>query len=143
MPDAVVIQNLSGGSITGATSGIYSGSGSITIENAGTIRGNGTYDGFDAAPDAGITIATGASSVVNSGTISGAGAGITTAYVYDAEADALVGLATGTVVTNSGTISGEMNDGIRLIGGGTVTTTWSAWKRRKCWSWPMETWIKQ
>ena len=119
----LLIQNLSGGSITGATSGIYSGSGSITIENAGTIRGNGIYDGFDAAPDAGITIATGASSVVNSGTISGAGAGITTAYVYDAEADALVGLATGTVVTNSGTISGEMNDGIRLIGGGTVTNS--------------------
>ncbi len=120
----LLIQNLEGGTIEGATSGIYGGSGgSMIIENAGTIRGNGTYDGFDASPDAGITIATGNSSVTNSGTISGAGTGITTASVFDPEQNVLVGQAVGTLVINSGTISGEANDGVRLIGGGTVTNS--------------------
>jgi fibronectin-binding autotransporter adhesin len=122
----LLIQNLEDGAIEGATSGIYGGSsGSMTIENAGTIRGNGTYDGLDFPPDAGITIATAGSSVANTGTISGAGAGITTAYVYDAEADVLVGLATGTIIANSGVISGEANDGVRLIGGGLVANSGS------------------
>src|SRR3546814_14426996 len=35
--------------------------------------------------------------------------------------DLLVGLAVGTTVENSGTIAGESNDGVRLIGGGSVT----------------------
>lgn len=122
----LTITNAASGVIEGATSGIYSGStGTLTVENAGTIRGNGTYDGLDAAPDAGITIATANSSVNNSGTITGAGAGITTAYQYDADADVLVGLAVDTVVVNSGTISGESNDGVRLIGGGLVTNSGS------------------
>ncbi|WP_447952631.1 autotransporter domain-containing protein [Sphingopyxis chilensis] len=122
----LTITNEAGGVITGATSGIYSGSsGTLTVDNAGTIRGDGAYDGFDAAPDAGITIGTAASSVTNSGTISGAGAGITTAYVFDEELGALVGLAVGTEVTNSGSILGEANDGVRLIGGGIVTNSGS------------------
>src|SRR3546814_6537323 len=73
----VVVTNAASGVIAGATSGIYSyANGTLTVDNAGTIRGNGAYDGFDAPPDAGITITTANSSVVNSGTISGAGTGI-------------------------------------------------------------------
>lgn len=120
----VTINNLAGGTISGGTSGIYSGGGgTIAIVNAGTIRGEGTYDGFDAAPDAGVTVATRDSSVVNSGTISGAGAGITTAYQYDPDIDGLVLAAQGTSVVNSGTVIGESNDGVRLIGGGSVTNS--------------------
>ncbi len=120
----LTITNEEGGVITGATSGIYSGaSGTLTVDNAGTIRGNGAYDGFAAPPDAGITIGTASSSVTNSGIISGAGAGITTASLFDEEINALVGLAVGTEITNSGSILGETNDGVRLIGGGTVTNS--------------------
>lgn len=120
----LVITNEEGGLIEGGTSGIYGGSsGTLTVDNAGTIRGNGTYDGFAAAPDAGITIGTANSAVTNSGTISGAGAGITTAYLFDEEIGDLVLLAQGTQIVNSGTIIGETNDGVRLIGGGSVTNS--------------------
>ena len=120
----LTITNEEGGLIRGGTSGIYGASGgTMTIVNAGTIRGEGTYDGLDAPPDAGVGIATAESSVTNTGTISGAGAGITTAYLFDEELGELVGLAVGTQVTNSGTIAGESNDGVRLIGGGAVANT--------------------
>jgi len=120
----VTVTNSAGGTIAGATSGIYSfATGTLAVNNAGIIRGNGSYDGFDAAPDAGITITTATSSVTNSGTISGAGAGITTAYQFDEDVNALAGLAIGTEVENSGTIAGESNDGVRLIGGGSVTNS--------------------
>lgn len=122
----VTITNAEDGTITGGTSGIYSfATGTLVVNNAGVIRGEGTYDGFDAPPDAGITIGTAASSVTNSGTISGTSAGITTTSLFDEEAGTLVGLAIGTQVTNSGTILGEANDGVRLIGGGTVTNSGS------------------
>lgn len=122
----VTITNAAGGTITGATSGIYSfATGTLVLNNAGVIRGNGTYDGFDAAPDAGVTITTASSSVTNSGTISGAGAGITTAYQFDEDIGDIVGIAIGTQVTNSGEIVGEANDGVRLIGGGSVTNSGS------------------
>jgi autotransporter-associated beta strand protein len=120
----LTVTNEEGGVISGATSGIYGGaSGTLAVVNAGTIRGEGSYDGFDAPPDAGITIGTADSSVVNTGTISSAGAGITTAYLFDASVNGLVFLAAGTTVTNSGTIAGESNDGVRLIGGGSVTNS--------------------
>lgn len=120
----LVVTNEEGGLIEGGTSGIYGGSsGTLTVVNAGTIRGNGTYDGFDAAPDAGITIGTANSAVSNSGTISGAGAGITTTYLFDEEIGELVLLAQGTQIVNSGTIIGETNDGVRLIGGGSVANS--------------------
>jgi autotransporter-associated beta strand protein len=120
----LTITNAAGGVITGATSGIYgSAGGTLVVNNAGTIRGEGTYDGFAAPPDAGITIGTADSSVTNSGTISGAGAGITTAYLFDEDIGQLVFLAAGTTVVNSGTIRGEANDGVRLIGGGSVTNS--------------------
>lgn len=122
----LTITNREGGVITGATSGIYgSAGGTLVVNNAGTIRGDGTYDGFDAVPDAGITIGTADSSVTNSGTISGAGAGITTVYLFDNTTNQLIFLADGTAVTNSGTIAGESNDGVRLIGGGSVTNSGS------------------
>src|SRR3546814_18318319 len=63
------------------------------------------------------------SSDLNSGAIWGAGAGITTSYLYDEEIGQLVGLAVGTTVENRGTIAGEGNDGVRLIGGGSVTNS--------------------
>lgn len=120
----LTITNREGGVISGARSGIYgAATGTLVVNNAGTIRGEGTYDGFDDVPDAGITIGTADSSVTNSGTISGAGAGITTVYLFDSDANALVFLADGTTVTNSGIIAGESNDGVRLIGGGTVTNS--------------------
>ncbi|PZQ21214.1 MAG: hypothetical protein DI569_12780 [Sphingopyxis macrogoltabida] len=123
---ALTITNLAGGLIEGGTSGIYGGSsGTMTIVNAGMIRGNGTYDGFAAAPDAGITIATAGSSVTNSGSIYGSGAGITTAYLFDTDLNILVGLAKGTQIANSGVIVGDGNDGVRLIGGGAVTNSGS------------------
>lgn len=122
----VTITNAEGATITGATSGIYSfATGTLVVNNAGVIRGEGTYDGFDAAPDAGVTITTASSSVTNSGTISGAGAGITTAYQFDEDFGQLVFLAAGTTVENSGTIAGEANDGVRLIGGGSVINSGS------------------
>lgn len=120
----LTVTNAASGVITGATSGIYGAAGgTLIVNNAGTIRGEGTYDGFDAVPDAGITIGTARSSVTNSGTIGGAGAGITTAYLFDDEIGQLVFLAAGTTVENSGTIAGESNDGVRLIGGGSVTNS--------------------
>jgi fibronectin-binding autotransporter adhesin len=122
----LTITNREDGVITGATSGIYgSAGGTLVVNNAGTIRGEGTYDGFDAVPDAGVTIGTADSSVTNSGTISGAGAGITTVYLFDNTTNQLVFLADGTAVTNSGTIAGESNDGVRLIGGGSVNNSGS------------------
>lgn len=120
----LTITNRADGVITGAKSGIYSAaSGTLVVNNAGTIRGEGTYDGFDAVPDAGITIGTANSSVTNSGTISGAGAGITTVYLFDNATNQLVFLAKGTNVINSGTIASESNDGVRLIGGGSVNNS--------------------
>src|SRR3546814_20324240 len=73
----VAVTNAQGGTITGATSGIYSNAGgTLAVVNAGTIRGEGSYDGFDAAPDAGITIGTASSIVTRSGATWGAGPGI-------------------------------------------------------------------
>src|SRR3546814_17555353 len=67
---------------------------------------------------AGVTILGAPSTVVNSGTISGAGAGITTAYYFNPTTGLVEGRAAGTTVENSGTLAGESNDGVRLIGGG-------------------------
>ena len=120
---AIVIDNAEGGTITGAASGIESEFGSLTLTNAGTIRGNGTNQGQNAAPDAGVTISGGLSTVVNSGTISGNRLGITTASHFNPDTNELESLATGTTVANSGTIIGENDDGVRLIGGGSVTNS--------------------
>lgn len=119
----VTVTNRAGGEISGTKSAIWAEQGAVVVNNAGTIRGNGSYDGFDAPPDAGIVISQANSSITNSGTISGAGAGITTANFFDSATSRLEGRAIGTVVSNSGSIIGESNDGVRLLGGGTVTNS--------------------
>ncbi|MGS1018338.1 autotransporter domain-containing protein [Allosphingosinicella humi] len=121
--DKLVVENAESQTLEGAKSGIFGQEGPLAVNNAGSIIGHGTYDGFDAEPDAGIVLAVGPTTIVNSGTILGAGAGITTAYYYDAASNSLLPRAIGTTVENSGTITGETNDGVRLIGGGTVTNS--------------------
>jgi outer membrane autotransporter protein len=107
--------------VTGGQIGIFTGGGTLHLTNNGTIRGNGTLDNLDEPPSAGVTLALGDNQIVNNGTISGAGFGISTAYYYNPETQALEPRATGTAITNNGTIRGDANDAIRLIGGGTVT----------------------
>src|SRR3546814_17310584 len=92
-----------------------------TVTNAGKIRGNGSADGLDVLPEGGITIDGGPATITNSGTIAGAGHGISTAYFYNPDTQALEGRAGGVVVEHSGTIAGESNAGFRLIGGGSAT----------------------
>lgn len=118
-----VIDNAEGGVITGTQSGVHVERGALELTNAGEIRGEGLYDGFDAPPDGGVTISGGVSSVNNSGTISGARFGITTAHLFNPDTQQLEGLAVDTTIVNSGTIAGDSDDGIRLIGGGTVTNS--------------------
>lgn len=121
-PDVLVITNPSGTTIQGSKSGIFGRRGAVAVTNSGTIRGDGTYDGLDAAPDGGMTIAEAGSRITNYGTISGAGFGITTAYYFNEVTGQLEGRAVGTIIDNKagGQIIGENNDGVRLIGGGTV-----------------------
>src|SRR3546814_228053 len=112
-----------GETIEGDRIGVYSRASQTTVTNAGTIRGNGSADGLDVLPEGGITIDGGPATIANSGTIAGAGHGISTAYFYNPDTQALEGRAVGVVVENSGTIAGESNDGVRLIGGGSVTNS--------------------
>jgi len=121
--NALTIDNLAGGTITGALKGVHAAEGAVIVTNAGMIRGNGTYDGFEATPDGGISIGVGGSSITNSGTISGARFGITTYNYYNATTGLTEPRAIGTTVVNlaGGSIIGEGDDGVRLIGGGTVT----------------------
>lgn len=109
-----------GETIVGDRTGIQSNAPSLTVSNAGTVRGNGSYDGLDAPPEGGIIVQGGPAVITNSGTISGAGFGISTAYYFNAATGQLEPRATGSQVTNTGTIRGDFNDGIRLIGGGRV-----------------------
>ncbi|WP_182911892.1 autotransporter domain-containing protein [Sphingomonas cavernae] len=122
---AMTLTNAATGTITGTTSAVLADLGAIHIDNAGKIRGTGSYDGFAALPDGGVTLVTGQSTITNSGEISGAGHGISTAYFNNAATSQLEGRALNTQITNTGTgtIRGESNDGIRLIGGGTVTNS--------------------
>jgi uncharacterized protein with beta-barrel porin domain len=121
-PTSLTIDNAAAGTITGASSGIFQSGAAMTLDNAGTIRGNGTSNTLRAA-DAGILITGGAADIVNTGTISGAGFGITTGTYSDPDTNAASSRAIGVTVDNSGTIIGDSNDGIRLIGGGTVTNS--------------------
>lgn len=122
-PDAGLLTVAAGTTITGGQSGILSRRSSLTIDNAGTIRGNGTRDDFTSVPAAGISIDEGNNIIINSGTISGAGLGITTLYYVATPGGALEPRAVDTRVTNSGSIRGERNDGVRLIGGGIITNS--------------------
>ena len=130
------ITNREGGVITGATSGIYgSAGGTLAINNAGTIRGEGTYDGFDAVPDAGVTIGTASSSVINSndgvrligggsvtnsGAISGRGAlGADGISMFRADGQAAEDYAATVANAGGGNIAGD-RFGVILSGGGAV-----------------------
>ena len=117
------VSNTATGSITGSTSGIYSQAATFSVVNNGAIRGNGTYDGFAAPSDAGITFAGGPATIRNLGTISGARFGITSNFLYNPATNLLEGRAIGSSITNSGSIIGDTDAGIRLIGGGTVTNS--------------------
>src|SRR3546814_19722312 len=90
------------------------------LDNAGTIRGNGSYEGAAAPADAGVMIQSAGASIDNSGTISGAGYGIVTQLYYNDETGQAEIRAVGTAVTNSGTIRGDPNDAVRPFGGGSV-----------------------
>jgi fibronectin-binding autotransporter adhesin len=118
----LTIDNLAVGSITGTLKGIHAAEGAVIVTNAGTIRGNGTFDGFGATPDGGISLRVGISSITNSGSISGARFGITTYNSTDANGQ-WVARVTDTTVINlaGGSIIGDTDDGVRLIGGGTIT----------------------
>ena len=113
------VTNAEEGSIEGAKSGIFNQAATFSLVNHGTIRGNGTYDGFEDTPDAGVTTS-GPATIQNYGSITGQRFGITTIYNWDEERQLLQGLAIGSTIENHGTIIGETDIGIRLIGGGTV-----------------------
>ena len=116
------LTNAATGDIYGATNGITSNGSSLTLDNAGTIRGDGSSSGyFDG--NGGVIIAGGPATITNSGIISGARYGISTIYFTDPETGQQSGLATGTTINNSGVISGDNDDAIHLIGGGTVTNS--------------------
>ncbi len=121
--ETLTVTNPEGQVIEGAKIGIFAEAGPLALDNAGTVRGNGAYDGLDAPPEGGITISQGNSSIANSGTISGAGFGVTTAHYFNPATNQLEARATGTTITNTGTIRGDNNDGVRLIGGGSVTNS--------------------
>ncbi|MGJ3230773.1 MAG: autotransporter domain-containing protein [Oceanicaulis sp.] len=118
----LTLTNSVGGLISGQVSGVYS-NGSLTLVNDGRIEGFGTYDGLERPSEGGVAFAGPDSSIVNTGEIVGAGFGVSSLMAYNAELDRLEGRAFGSTVVNSGLIRGETNDGVRLIGGGTVTNT--------------------
>jgi fibronectin-binding autotransporter adhesin len=122
-PGPFNVTNPEGQVIEGAKSGIYSDGSSLSVDNAGVIRGNGSYDGFDAAPDGGIVFAGGPADIDNSGTISGQRFGITTAYFFNPQTNQLEPRAIGSTVSNSGSIIGDTDDGVRLIGGGSINNS--------------------
>jgi outer membrane autotransporter protein len=120
--DIGTLDLVNAGDIVGGSSGVLGVDGPIIVDNSGTIRGNGTVDTATQV-DAGIAIGQANSIVTNSGTISGAGAGISTFAVFDPALNQNVTRTTGTSIANSGTITGDGNDGIRLFGGGTVSNS--------------------
>jgi uncharacterized protein with beta-barrel porin domain len=119
---ALTVVNSATGSITGATSGITSSGSSLTVGNAGTIRGNGNSTDFN-APNGGVLIIGGPGDVTNSGVISGQRFGLSTFYFVDPMTFEQEGRAIGSTVDNSGSIIGDNEDGVRLIGGGDVTNS--------------------
>jgi uncharacterized protein with beta-barrel porin domain len=117
------VTNQAAGSITGGTRGILSEASSFSLVNDGAIRGNGNSTVFS-SPDAGVLITGGPSNITNNGTISGQQFGISTFdLLVDPATFQYEGRAVGTTVTNTGTIIGDHNDGVRLIGGGIVTNS--------------------
>lgn len=113
------------GGITGAKSGIVDDSASLTVNNSGTIRGNG-LNAFTSNTDAGIAFNGGAANITNSGAISGARFGISSFYFFtDFSGPNPVwdGRTSASTLNNSGSIIGDSDDGVRFIGGGTITNS--------------------
>src|SRR5690606_18100053 len=120
----VTINNAADGEITGGAYGVLAdGAGSLTLVNAGTIRGEGAYEGADRAAEAGVTITSANAVIENSGIISSAGQGVVTQLYYNDDTAQLEMRAANTSDTNGGTIRGESTDAIRLFGGGSVTNS--------------------
>lgn len=110
------------GSLTGSGSGLVAQRGALVLDNAGTIRGNGTRASLSAVPEAGVRVQSSAV-IQNSGTISGHDYGIVTTQLGTPNPDGGTSFAwfsVDTQVTNSGTIRGDNDDGVALYGGGTV-----------------------
>lgn len=111
-----------GGSLTGSGSGIVAQRGTLVLDNAGAIRGNGIRANLSAAPEAGIRVQS-AAVIHNSGTISGHDYGIVTTQLPMANAaggTSFAWFSADTELTNSGTIRGENDDGVSIHGGGTI-----------------------
>lgn len=110
------------GSLTGSGSGLVSQRGALVLDNAGTIRGNGTRANISAVPEAGVRVQSSAV-IQNSGTISGHDYGIVTTQLgtpNPAGGTSFAWFSLDTQLTNSGTIRGDNDDGVALYGGGTV-----------------------
>ena len=116
--DSTPIANPAGSTIEGDRTGIYAFGPELILDNDGTIRGDG-LNGSVFNSDGGVIVSGGPATITNSGDISGARFGISTICFTNPDSST-VGLAIGSSITNSGSIVGESDDGIRLIGGGTV-----------------------
>ncbi|WP_169804297.1 autotransporter-associated beta strand repeat-containing protein [Sphingomonas mali] len=110
------------GSLTGSGSGLVAQRGALVLDNAGTIRGNGTRASLSAVPEAGVRVQSSAV-IRNSGTISGHDYGIVTTQLgtpNPAGGTSFTWFSADTQLINSGTIRGDNDDAVALYGGGTV-----------------------
>lgn len=110
------------GSLTGSGSGLVAQRGALVLDNAGTIRGNGTRANLSAVPEAGVRVQS-AAVIRNSGTISGHDSGIVTTQLGTPNpggGTSFAWFSVDTQLTNSGTIRGDNDDAVALYGGGTV-----------------------
>lgn len=101
------------GTISGVRKGVHVGANGVVINNSGWIEGLGE-DYFSSSSDAAIKIDAADGTVINNlfgATITGTTFGIVTAALD---------VARNTTVNNDGTIIGVNDDGVRLIGGGTI-----------------------
>lgn len=110
------------GTLAGARTGIRTSGGAMTLNNSGTIRGNGNSGTLN-TPDGGVIVSGAPADIANSGTISGLQFGISTSLFFNEVTGLSEIRATYSSVDNSGTIIGDNNDGVRLQGGGTVTNS--------------------
>src|SRR4051794_26297176 len=69
--DSTPVTNPSGSTLYGTKTGVFSTGEELNLDNAGTIRGDGT-NGSVFASDGGVIVSGGPASITNSGSISGA-----------------------------------------------------------------------
>lgn len=115
-PDFTTAQIDNSGTISGVRKGVQVSANGVVVNNSGLIEGLGGSD-WIIDPDAAIKIDVADGTVINNlfgGTISGFEHGIVTG-AFD--------VTTNTTINNAGTIIGNNNDGVRLIGGGTVVNS--------------------